>query len=229
MVFSGTGIVLAGIVVSLLKDRIMEFLMVAIGSLLLVIILLDQDIPQPAIIISIITTVFGVWFLTRPIGKRCMESAGAAFLIMAPLLAILINNMDGFGADRTGSFGSEALKGRILTTVLLLIAAYVLNRSIGRDLNNLRPAWPVLAILALAAALFPVGGAMALLVILTGYIIGNRPVAIVGVLLQIYFLNMFYFDLAMSLLHKSILLMVTGLVFLGVWYWANRRQPEART
>ena len=174
--------------------------------------------------------------MTRPVANRCLEPAGSAFLITAPLLAILISQINGYdirAADAAGdgfaSAGYAYLSERLITAGLLLAAAYVLNKSIGRDWTDLRPPWPILAVLIIAAALFPVGGALALLVILTGYIIGNRPLAIIGVLLQIYYLYLFYFDLVMSLLHKSFLLMATGLVFLGVWYWISRRESEAGT
>jgi len=77
-------------------------------------------------------------------------------------------------------------------------------------------------------ALLPFGGASALLLILAGYSLGSRSLAIVGVLFQIYFLYMFYYDLTLSLGVKSYVLLITGLVFLGVWVLANGRiKPEA--
>jgi uncharacterized membrane protein len=75
-------------------------------------------------------------------------------------------------------------------------------------------------------ALMPLGGAAALLVIVTGYILGSRSLAIVGVLLQIYFLVMFYYDMSISLLNKSILLAVTGLIFIIIWGFITRKSKN---
>ena len=73
-------------------------------------------------------------------------------------------------------------------------------------------------------AVVPLGGASALLLILTGYILGSKSLAMIGTLLQIYFLTMFYYDLSLDLLTKSIILFVSGLVFLAVWMVVSRRK-----
>ena len=74
--------------------------------------------------------------------------------------------------------------------------------------------------------LFPFGGASALLLILAGYILGYRTLAIIGVLLEIYYLYMFYYELSISLGMKSYILMAVGLVFLGIWYVAKRHSTQ---
>jgi len=48
-----------------------------------------------------------------------------------------------------------------------------------------------------------------------------------GTLLQIYFLTMFYYDLSLGLLTKSIILFVSGLVFLGVWFFVRETEEAA--
>ena len=49
----------------------------------------------------------------------------------------------------------------------------------------------------------------------------------IGTLLQIYFLTMFYYDLSLGLLTKSIILLLSGLIFLGVWVFVRRTEEVA--
>ena len=103
---------------------------------------------------------------------------------------------------------------------------FYLNR--GKAFDAYKPLLIVLVPLLIGAAAVPLGGASALLVMITGYILGSRSLAIIGTLLQIYFLYMFYYDLSLSLLNKSIILFVSGLIFLAVWVFIRRQTLEVQ-
>ena len=64
-----------------------------------------------------------------------------------------------------------------------------------------------------------IGGAI--LVLLTSYHIGQRVGIALGMIGLIYFGMQFYYDLNMTLLIKSIILMVSGVVFLSAYYLYN--------
>ena len=65
-----------------------------------------------------------------------------------------------------------------------------------------------------------IGGAI--LVLLTSYHIGHRVGIALGMIGLVYFGMQFYYDLNLTLLTKSIILMISGVVFLGVYYFYNK-------
>jgi uncharacterized membrane protein len=65
-----------------------------------------------------------------------------------------------------------------------------------------------------------VGGAI--LVLLASYHIGHRAGTALGMIGLVYFGMQFYYDLNLTLLTKSIILMISGMVFLSAYYFYNR-------
>jgi uncharacterized membrane protein len=74
--------------------------------------------------------------------------------------------------------------------------------------------------------LLPPGGSAALAIMMLAFVLASRPLALLGVLLQIYYLWTFYYTLEMTLLTKSVLLMAVGAVLLVLWWLSVRRSPE---
>lgn len=64
-----------------------------------------------------------------------------------------------------------------------------------------------------------IGGAI--LVLLTSYHIGHRAGTALGMIGLVYFGMQFYYDLNLTLLTKSIILMISGVVFLSSYYFYN--------
>jgi uncharacterized membrane protein len=85
-------------------------------------------------------------------------------------------------------------------------------------------------LVAVAAAaiclLLPPGGSAALVILMLAFTLGHWPLAIVGVLLEIYFVPRFYYDFELSLLTKSWILMAVGGALLAA-YAALRRSGAA--
>ena len=109
----------------------------------------------------------------------------------------------------------------VLSIVLLSCAVY-LNK--GKTIAAFNPPITALILLLIGAAFVPLGGASALLLMLAGYIFGSQALAIIGTLLQIYFLTIFYYDLSLDLITKSIILFLSGLVFFGVWVFVRQKR-----
>jgi uncharacterized membrane protein len=217
------GIALSGLTMYLVRDRIVEFLM-ALGIVGLFIYgLYDYNLPMPHVFVMLFCTVLGVIGLTQPIRDRVYNAAGAAFLLAPCVYAIFTTDFSAFGV-KADILTWELWTSRIFGWLILIAAVYMLNKANKKSMK-FRPPLAALIPLLAAAAILPIGSAAALLAILAGYILGSRALAIVGVLFQIYFLYMFYYDLGISLLNKSILLFVSGLIFIGVWAYFRKAKP----
>lgn len=221
-------ILLAILTLFMVRDRIIEFLSaLTISGCVGFELYYRLEGAMPETLFLVLATGLGVFFLTRPVGKRLFWSAGTAFLVAPALLGILLVHFERF--ERL--IGEDVLDpiswAPRLASLLVLGAAVVWVNISNKERKAWRPPLFILIPLVLAMALLPFGGASALLLILLGYILGSRSLAIVGVLLQIYFLYMFYYDLGLSLGLKSYLLMITGVIFLGVWYVSDHLRRQA--
>ena len=215
-------LILSLIVLLLVKDRILEFLSAGAAITLIGMELYHLNVPMAESIILVLSTSLGVLLLTRPIGKRLYKAAGTAFLMAPAILGIALVHSQRWASVADASRFSDDWPARIISLIVLIGGVVFLNR--GRIFADSKPPLAALIPLLIGAAFVPLGGASALLLILTGYILGSRSLAIIGSLLQIYFLTMFYYDLSLDLLTKSIVLFLSGLIFLSVWMFVRRRE-----
>jgi len=74
--------------------------------------------------------------------------------------------------------------------------------------------------------LLPPGGSAALLIMTYAYVVGSTPFATLGVVLQAQFMIRYYYNLEMTLLNKSILLMAVGAILLVAWWLAERGRKQ---
>ena len=213
---------LSVIVFFLVRDRILEFLTAAAIITLIGMELYHLKLPMIESLILLISTHAGLVLLTQSIGKRLFNAAGTAFLMAPAILGISLVHAHRWERLAETSRFSDEWSARIIAIIVLLGGVIYLNRATLKE--GLKPPLMVLIPLVLAAAFVPLGGASALLLMFVGYILGSKSLAIIGTLLQIYFLTMFYYDLSLDLLTKSIILFVTGLIFLGVWVFTNRKE-----
>lgn len=204
-----------------INDRIIGFLMGAGFSCILVYAVAYYDVPLPYVWLCPVLMIFALIGLAKPIGKRLYNAAGSACLIGLPFWGAVLDNPD--------ILGNSALPatwfGVAVSVICTGAAVYMLNR-MGPKGDTFKPPIVIFVPLLLATAIMPVGAAAALLVVLIGYILGSRALAIIGVASQIYFLHMFYYDLQITLLNKSIMLVVSGVIL--VMIWAYIRKPEAQ-
>lgn len=217
-------LVLSAIVFIFVPDRILEFASSGAIIGLIGLELYHLKVPGVETIILVISTVLGVFFLTRPMGKRLYEAAGAAFLMAPAVLGIALVHIHRWESLADASRFSDGWIPRIISLAVLIGAVIYLNR--GKAVTAFKPPVGILLPLLIGAACVPLGGASALLLMLTGFILGSRSLAIVGTLLQVYFLTMFYYDLSIDLLTKSMILFVSGLVFFGVWFFIPGKEEH---
>ena len=211
------------IILVTVKDQILEFLAAAAMITVTGMELYHLNAPMMESLVLILSTGLGIICLSRPIGTRLYKAAGTAFLMAPAVLGIALVHVHRW-EDDVSRFSNDWV-ALIISLIVLLGAVFYLNRATFK--TGLKPPLGVLIPLVIGAAVVPLGGASALLLILTGYILGSRSLAIIGTLLQIYFLTMFYYDLSLDLLTKSIALFVSGLVFLGVWYVVQNRTESS--
>ena len=210
------------IVITCVRDRILEFLSAAAIISLISAELYHRNVPMGESIILVIATVLGVVLLTLPIGMRLYKAAGTAFMMAPALLAItFIHTQRWEGIADVSRFSDDWL-ARVISIIVLLSCTVYLNK--GKTIAAFNPPITALIPLLIGAAFVPLGGASALLLMLAGYIFGSQPFAIIGTLLQIYFLTMFYYDLSLDLITKSIILFWSGLVFFGVWIFVRQKR-----
>ena len=213
------------IVLIVVKDRILEFLSAAAIITLIGMELYHLNTPMVESVILVLATLAGVICLSRPIRGYLYKGAGTAFLMAPAVLGIALVHAHRWDDMADATRFSDDWIPRLISLIVLIGAVIYLNR--GKAVTDFNPPVAVLIPLLIGASLVPLGGASALLLMLTGYILGSRSLAIIGTLLQIYFLTMFYYDLSLGLLTKSIILFVSGLVFLGVWIFVRRHEEAS--
>lgn len=238
---------LSALTLWLVRDRILEFLMAAGFAGVLVYALLHYHVPYAFICFYAICAALGVLSITRPIKAGVgasrqtivLGAAGAAFLL-APCffeltgIADTIKTMQArmiFGADipnmpdRYQIPWLRLLIPRLLSALIAGAAIWYLNTQskLKSEMVRFRPPLLILMLLLVAMAIMPLGSAAALLVLLTGYILGHRSLTIVGSLAQIAYIVWYYYDMDITLLNKSLLLMGFGAILLLVYFIAFRR------
>jgi len=219
---------LSALTLWLVRDRILEFLMAAGFAGLLVYALLHYHVPYAFIWLYVVCVVLGILCITLPIKtglgnlrhSRVLSAAGAAFLLAPCIFAFFLLNAKFSHQLHLGMSGGWA--ERIASVVVTAGSVWYLNNRRGQG-QPFRPPLIILLLLLAAITMMPLGSAAALLLILTGYILGLRSLTIVGSLAQIGFMVWYYYDLDITLLNKSLLLMGFGAILLLVYFIAARR------
>lgn len=155
----------------------------------------------------------GVFLTLRP-PQRDLAPSAMVLLVLGPIVAILTDFRTDFGIDYTFFFagwGARAIYGAV--SVYLFYALWQRTED--------RQAKIRIALFALAAVvlsfLLPPGGSAAITLMILAFVLGSHLLALLGILLQIYFLSKYYYDLDLTLLTKSMVLMAAGIIILGLW------------
>lgn len=151
-------------------------------------------------------------------------------LVLALLLVETFRLFDagalfGLSAETPGWFGLYGpLLGRGLTAAVLVWAALVLSLREGRGSRASGLGVGVAILLALISLTAP-GLASALLILLLGFAAGSRILAALGILSLLGFVAHFYYSLHASLLEKSGILALSGLLLLAAHVLMRRLIP----
>lgn len=187
------------------RSVLLQFLVVSIALILVTVAAWDRwderIVDLPAIFIP-----FGVALLLYP-PRYDVRPAAFALLILPMAFDIAAS---GLGAGRTLWFGWPA-QGMLLAVFAFLFA---LNWRRMADRQGRVLAMAAAIAVAVVTFLLPTGASGALVLLALAYTLGSRTLAVIGALLEIYFIWTFYWDLNESLLTKSIILMAAGAVLL---------------
>jgi hypothetical protein len=162
--------------------------------------------------IAAVSVPVGVALLLYP--PRLDVRAAALTLLVVPELGILLASDFAMGLSSWQDVASwQGWPAKIIFLAVFGALAFLNWRRIENGRDRMLALFGI--VLALAAAVpLPTGSAVALVLMLLGYTLGSRMLAVLGVLAEIYFLTWFYYDLNDTLLVKSIVLAVVGAVLL---------------
>lgn len=164
--------------------------------------------------------------LWRPVGYGLVLA-----LLLAELFRLVGGGGDmfatgGYGAPQTWLALHGPMIGRGLIALVLAWLAFAICRREGLEPANRTTILAVVAALAFGLlALDAPGLASAVLVLLLGFAAGNRILMAVAILSLLGFVSHYYYSLHATLLEKSGLLAVTGLVLLGACFALRRTAP----
>jgi hypothetical protein len=196
------------------RDAVLQFLTTALAVVLIVAGLIADETPYRVDIVAFMAPL-GLWLYLRP-PRLAMRPAATVLLLAMPLLAA-VDDIALFVPNEGGWIARAIHIGLFLA----LLWPFWPRAQAPRDRLALR----VFAVLAVVVCvLMPPGGSAALLLMMLAFTLGSRAFAIIGTLLQVYFIWRFYYDLEASLLDKSLVLMVVGVSLLGT-YAALARRP----
>lgn len=202
------------------SSRILQFLIAVMALWFFSASLMEGRTPYLVDIASLATPL-GLYLLLRPPQRNLVPTA-IALILFFPVFSILVfdNNWWYRGTNMGGTFA------QILHIVLFLGLVYLHWKKLAG--NEVRAQIVVFAILATAiCVMLPPGGSAAMLVLMLAFLIGSRPIALAGMALQGQFIIRYYYELGMTLLDKSLLLMAVGALLLAAW-WLTQRSEAAK-
>lgn len=187
------------------RSDLLQFLVASVAIILVTVAAWDHwdrlTVDLPAIFIP-----FGVALLVYP-PRHDLRPTAFALLILPLAFDIAAS---GLGEATTLWFGRPA------QAVLLAVFAFLFAINWRRVTDRQGRLLALAAAIAAAVVTFvlPTGASAALVLLALAYTLGLRLLAVIGALLEIYFIWSFYWDLNESLLTKSIILMAAGAVLL---------------
>ena len=207
-------------VVVLTPNRTLQFLASALTAVLFVATLVVEDVPFYIDIIAVAAPA-GAFLMLRPF-SRDLQPTATVLLLILPVFSIVTP----LGLGGLGQLGTEGgwFAQAINIAMFLFLVAIHWSRAETADARSRLRLFAVAAVVV--GVLLPPGGSAALAIMMLAFVLASRPLALLGVVLQIYYLWRFYYVLEMTLLTKSVLLMAVGAVLLVLWWLSVRRSPE---
>jgi len=207
---------LAAVATLATRDKLMETVGAAAALATTCLMLLSKDPAHAAIVLPLIG-LGGAWLLLRPPG-RWLPAAGTLALVASGVAAAAIEHLP--DAARPGGAAHWIGQGVALGTALLVVWQALRAGALG-----LAAAAALGLAASLTLALLPAGGLPLLSLLAIGWLLGHRGLASLGSLAALGWVGLFYYDLRITLLDKSIALAVIGLALLIAWWWRWRRSP----
>lgn len=160
-----------------------------------------------------LTLPLGLALLVWPVPGRDLRPTALALVLSVPALMIA------FDVDSASAGARDPVLSRIaaLASAIALAAIYARTLPPARRGRVVQVVVAALVVLLLAPPTLTTG----FLLMATGYVLGVKAIAGIGVALAIWSISHFYYDLALDLLTKSLLLGLIGAIFVGIW-WLTR-------
>ncbi len=207
-------------VIFLTASRALQFLAALLAAVLFCFTLTDQQVPW-RLDLAALAGPLGVAALLAP-PRRDVRPTAIVQLLVLPLYGAFTAHWVGLDGGATTDPGGWLAKGLHLALFLGLV---VLHRHWSAAAGGARTPTPLLVFGAAAVGvclLLPPGGSAALVIMMLAFVLGGHVLAGLGVALESWYLCRFYYDLELTLLVKSGLLVAVGVVVLGAW-WALAR------
>lgn len=199
------------------SSRTLQFLVAAMALWFFSASLMEGRTPY-LIDIASIATPAGLFLMLRP-PQRNMVPTAIALILFFPVFSIVV-------ADNSWWYRGRTIGGTLAQVLHITLFLYLVylhwERHVGQ---TVRAQVAVFAVVATAiCVLLPPGGSAAMLMLMLAFLVGSRPLALAGMALQGQFLIRYYYDLKMTLLDKSILLMAVGVLLLAAWWLVQRSE-----
>lgn len=213
------------IIVFTTANRTLEFLASLLTAIFFVVAILnplgDFHVPYYRDIIAL-SGIGGVILMLSP-PRRDLRPIAVVLLLVFPIF-------DWFSADYFFMFGASAsTAGGLLAKLLyiglfLWLAAIHWQRVAAPDVRTRLMVFGVAAVIV--GLLLPAGGTAALMIMMLAFVLGSRPLALLGTLLEINYIWRFYYDIEVTLLVKSGILVAVGAALLIAWWLMMRRVAD---
>ncbi|MEE4163002.1 MAG: DUF4401 domain-containing protein [Woeseiaceae bacterium] len=210
------------VVILLTPKRTLQFLAALLAAVLFAMALVVDKVPY-YLDIAALAGPAGVLLVLRP-PRRDLQPTAIVLLLLLPVLGI-------YGAMDFSVYIDSPPPGGWFAKVLHIglfgwLAMLHWTHGGEAERSGLKVFVPVAAVVCL---LLPAGGSAALVIMMLAFVVGSRPLALLGTLLQIHYLWRLYYDLDVTLLAKSGVLTAAGIVLLVAWWLLQRRSTGARS
>jgi len=207
------------VVIALCNDRTIQFLVAMLALCFYVAAVLDLESEHTLDLIALATPLGLLLILFPP--RRDMLPTAIAALMTFPVFSAF-PRFDVFSMISVDQQGTIA---RILHIALFLglVGLHLRNKLSTRATMSV-VAFAVVAVLI--CLILPPGGSAAILILMLAFVVGSRPLALLGAALQSNFVVRYYYDLDMNLFDKSLLLMAVGALLIAVWWLLNRNDAK---
>jgi uncharacterized membrane protein len=215
-------LVATAVIIFATTNRTLQFLAALLTADLFVTTLSDHDVHYFLAIVAL-AGLGGMSLLLRPL-QWDLHPLAMVLLLVFPIFDWLYTDAVTFGLyEQTVEPGGWLAKS--LNIVLFLSLAAIHWQRVATV--DARTRLSVFAAAAIAVGLLlPPGGAAALVILMLAFVLGSRPLALLGILLQINYIWRFYYDMEVTLLVKSGILVAVGAVLVLAWWLMMRRSPE---
>jgi Domain of unknown function (DUF4401) len=149
----------------------------------------------------------GVALYLRP-PRVDMRPTATALLLAMPFHAVVTDSL------YAPSLGFDNWPARAIALAVVLALTWLRTRGPATPPDHLRRLLVAVAA-AVVCLLLPPGGSAGLAILMLAFTLGHWPLAIVGALLEVYFVPRFYYYLELSLLTKSWILVAVGVALLA--------------